>query len=303
MSQTILFCRAAFVLFLVCGQLFGGKAKEPSQISKSPALNKPFVIGLTLGQLGNKMFEIATTCALAWDNNAEAYFPDLGPVREYSHDYHHFFFRCNITPPKRPINFYTSTPPYGFTPIQYQPDMQLSGYSQNEKYFAHHRKRILELFSPKASDIRYIRKKYRNILKHPKSVSVHVRYYYAEKSDDPAFLQYDREYYEKAMSLFPADSLFVVTSDNLEFAKKNVPTKGKNVLFITGEPYYIDFILQSLCKHNIICNSSFSWWSAWLNKNPDKIVVRPLRWLGGYPDIGGPDEWLKISASCLQERG
>jgi hypothetical protein len=100
MSQTILFCRVASALFLVYGQLFGGKTKEQPKASKNPSLNKPFVIGLTLGQLGNKMFEIATTCAIAWENNAEAYFPDLGPVREYSYDYHHFFFHCNYKAPK-----------------------------------------------------------------------------------------------------------------------------------------------------------------------------------------------------------
>lgn len=83
------------------------------------------------------------------------------------------------------------------------------------------------------------------------------------------------------MALFPDSSLFIVTSDNLEFARKNIPTQGRNVIFIEGERYYIDFFLQTLCKNNIICNSTFSWWSAWLNQNPNKVVVRPKVWWVG----------------------
>jgi hypothetical protein len=180
--------------------------------------------------------------------------------------------------------------------------MRLSGYSQSEKYFAYYRDRLIQFFAPKDDDLKYIKKKYLKILKHPKSVSVHIRYYFAEKPDEPAFRQYDEEYYEKAMSLFPKDALFVVLSDNMQFAKKIISTKGRKVVFVEGEPHYIDLFLQTFCKHNIIGNSTFSWWGAWLNQNPNKIVVRPAHWIGGYPDIGGPDSWIKIEAQSYQEK-
>jgi hypothetical protein len=259
---------------------------------------KPFVIGSLLGQLGNRMFEIAATSALAWDHGAEAYFPDLSPA---SQDYQHVFSRCNIKQPSQPIAFEWAWG-VGYEPIPYHPNMRLSGYLQSEKYFAHHRARILALFAPLPKDLKYIQKKYASILAHPLSVSVHLRYYQREKPDEDSFIQYEREYFEKAMALFPAHALFVVTSDNIAFAKANISTEGKNVIFIEKEPYYIDFYLQSLCKHNIICNSSFSWWSAWLNTNEDKIVVRPEAWLAGYPDIDSPDEWIRIEARGLQEK-
>jgi hypothetical protein len=58
-----------------------------------------------------------------------------------------------------------------------------------------------------------------------------------------------------------------------------------------------DMRLMSLCKHNIIANSSFSWWGAWLNRNPGKLVVAPLRWFNRQ-DINTDDlipaDWLRI---------
>lgn len=266
------------------------------------AEDKPYVVGSILGGLGNQMFEVATTCALAWDYGAEPYFPDYIPLLPHSQSLHHVLFRCALYPPKNEISCEWSTPVYGYEPIPFTNGMKLSGYSQNEQYFAHHRDRLIQFFAPKDSDLQYIKGKYGWILDHPNSVCVHIRYYFAEKPDEPSFRQYDEEYYEKAMSLFPKDVLFVVVSDNINFARKIIATQGRNVVFIENEPHYIDFYLQTFCKHNIIGNSTFSWWGAWLNQNPGKIVIRPKEWIGGYPDIGGPDSWIKISASSYQEK-
>lgn len=264
---------------------------------------KPYVTGVLLGQLGNQLFQVATTCALAWDNHADPYFPDFGPVSHYQDGYYrHVFFRFPITPPNNRVTQEWGAPPFGFYPIPFQSGMRISGYFQNELYFAHHRKRLLELFAPHPNDFAYINKKYGSLINDPNTVSVHLRYYYAEKPDEDFFIQYDYEYFEKAMALFPETSLFVVFSDNMDFAKKNISTSGRNVIFIENEPYYIDFYLQSMCKHNIICNSTFSWWSAWINQNPNKIVVRPEVWLKGAIDIGGPNDWIKIEATGMQDK-
>ena len=259
--------------------------------------NKPFVIGTLMGRIGNCMFQIATACAVAWDNDAEAYFPGLN---HSSDEFHHIFFRCRADSPPAPVEFEWSDPICsGYLPIPFHPNMQLTGYYQNEKYFLRYRDRILKLFKPRRCDLEYIEEKYKYILDDPKSVSVHLRCFYAELGRSS--IQYERDYFSKAMALFPKDSLFVVTSDNMDFAHRNIPTDWGRVVFIEDEPAYIDFFLQTLCKHNIISNSTFSWWGAWLNENPLKIVVRPNFWMPGELDIGGPDEWIKVDAMMMEE--
>nr|MBP9741836.1 alpha-1,2-fucosyltransferase [Burkholderiales bacterium] len=58
-----------------------------------------------------------------------------------------------------------------------------------------------------------------------------------------------------------------------------------------------DMHLMSLCKHNIIANSSFSWWGAWLNNHHDKLVIAPNRWFNdtriNVRDLL-PKQWIKL---------
>lgn len=257
------------------------------------------------GGLGNQLFQVSAACAVAWDHGVEPYFPDFERLASYPEaSYQHVFFRCKIDPPSNEISYQSWSPPYNYFPIQYKPKMRTSGHFMNEKYFAHHRDRLLQLFAPREDDLQYIQNKYGWILDHPNSVCIHLRYYYGEVPDEICNIQYDWEYYGKAMDLFPDSSLFVVVTDGIDFAKKNIPIEGRNVVFIENEPHYIDFYLQTLCKHNIICNSTFSWWGAWLNQNPDKIIVRPKIWADGYPDnLVGPDHWIKVDADGMLNRG
>jgi hypothetical protein len=267
---------------------------------------KPYVVGSIGFGLGNQLFQVATTCALAWDNEADPYFPDY--VNYFPHAesmYNHIFFRCAIDPPKKKISVYFNTPVSEYQPIPFTNGMKLLGYSQNQRYFAHHRDRLIQLFFPNDNDLQYINNKYGWLLNDeicPNTVCIHVRYYFGEVPHQPEYRQFDEEYFEQAMQLFSNDVTFVVISDNINFAKKVISTKDRNVVFIENEPYYIDFFIQTFCKHNIISNSTFSWWGAWLNQNPEKIVVRPARWVDGYQDLECPDSWIRIQARSLQEK-
>ncbi len=73
---------------------------------------------------------------------------------------------------------------------------------------------------------------------------------------------------------------FFIFSDDVEWVKNNLKTKFP-LIFISGNNLkdYEELILMSRCKHNIIANSAFSWWGAWLNENENKIVIAPYQWL------------------------
>ena len=270
----------------------------------------PFVIGKLSCELGNNLFQVATTCAHAWDHHADPYFPDL--VNQLNngmpHNNAHVFFRCSSKMPTSPILYKWKLPitsNFCYTPIPYQPNMLIEeGTYQSEKFFVHHRERLLNLFAPHPDDLAYIKNKYAEILDHPFTVGVQMRWF-GRKNDEPwstYLVQYGYDYFNQAISLFPEDSLFIVSSNNKEFAQQNLPKRIKNVIFLEDEPYYIDFFILSLCKHQIISNSSFGWWTAWLNQNPKKIVVTPQEWIDPkwhymtpVRDVW-PESWIQINS-------
>jgi len=259
-----------------------------------PIFAKPYVEGTIKGGLGNQMFQIAATSALAWDNGAKPIFPSL---KENSRPARHTLHRVDRQKPKKTPSTHWQEPSYAFTEIPYSPNMKLTGYFQSEKYFAKYRKRLLKLFAPHPKDLKHIQKKYKKIINSSKSVGVQIRYYRREDPTGAIYPQYGSEYLEKAMSLFPPDSRFIVSTDNIDFAKKVMPKWARHVTYLKGEPDYIDFHLLSLCRHNIITNSSFGWWSAYLNTNPNKIVVCPSHWVNGldYRDVI-PNRWIGLTA-------
>ena len=158
--------------------------------------------------------------------------------------------------------------------------------------------------------IEYLNNKYGSIL--TDSVSIHVRtgadrpetyaqaYYELYKHDSDS-------YYSQALKMIREKTSGIknvlVFSDNIEWCKSNLANtlSDLNVSYISGEDDYIDIVLMSMCTHNIIANSTFSWWSAWLNENPDKYVIAPIKWHGEAPTNRGwidvdliPPEWERI---------
>ena len=90
-------------------------------------------------------------------------------------------------------------------------------------------------------------------------------------------------YYEKALEYFKRkykNIVFFVFSDDIQWARDHI--KAENVVYVNcnkGDNAIFDMLLMSKCRHNIIANSSFSWWGAWLNSNEDKEVIAPAKWL------------------------
>ncbi len=89
---------------------------------------------------------------------------------------------------------------------------------------------------------------------------------------------------------------FFIFSDDMEWVKNNLPLENATyVSWNNGAESYNDMRLMSLCKHNIIANSSFSWWGAYLNANPDKIVIAPAKWYRSTPTPHLiPQGWIQL---------
>ena len=127
------------------------------------------------------------------------------------------------------------------------------------------------------------------------TISIHVR-----RGD---YLKYNVElcsldYYKTAIDMAAnhiGNSVFFIFSDDIEWCKQNFQF-GHEFIFIEkkiGLMDYEEFLLMSYCKHNIIANSTFSWWAAWLNSNKTKQVFYPKFALNVYKDIMFPD-WIGI---------
>jgi hypothetical protein len=130
----------------------------------------------------------------------------------------------------------------------------------------------------------------------PVSVSLHVRrgdYTLAAEGNIALPLDYYRRAIDFIRQRFE-HPVFFIFSDDIEFARESLPT-GMHRVFVEGNDdfsSYEDLRLMAACQHHIIANSSFSWWGAWLNPSPDKLVVAPRHWhlspQSAYPDLLPP---------------
>ena len=134
----------------------------------------------------------------------------------------------------------------------------------------------MSLFDIDEKSKKEIYEKYSEIL-NGETCSIHVRRgdYLGLNGHHPVC---DLEYYNKSINLFDKNTKFLVFSDDIKWCQENF--KGENFIFISGNRDFIDIWLMSLCQNNIIANSTFSWWGAWLNQNINKKVIAPSKWFG-----------------------
>lgn len=268
---------------------------------------RPFIIADVRYELGNQMFEIAAALAYAKEYDFHACFPDLAniPFWGVPNNLKYVFWRLDhpkVAPGKIDFVFKENGKPIP-PPGPNRRNIRISGDFQSEKYFAHQKEEILKAFAPSKDILDYLHTKYKDILTHPCSVGVHVRTFLKDYGHLPTENEVHYfagiEYYEKAVEQFPEDALFVVCSDNIPWCKKNLSHIAPNIVFIEGNIHVYDMYLMSLCKHNITANSTFSWWSAYLNPNPDKIVVTLNNWYGkwwaGSTKKIVLDDWIQLS--------
>ncbi len=183
-------------------------------------------------------------------------------------------------------------------------NIYLEGYFQSEKNFAPIRDILLKEFSlkeefksPKFTELQ-------SEIQECNSVGIHIRRGDYIKSS--AVTSYHGicsiEYYKNAMKLISEKSTntpnFYFFSDDPQWVSENLELNESAKIISDQKLSAVEeLFLMSSCKHNIIANSTFSWWAAWLNQNHDKIVISPTPWVektpNPHPNII-PETWIKI---------
>ncbi len=181
-------------------------------------------------------------------------------------------------------------------------DVYLDGYFQSERYFVDVRDVILKEFTvrapmnPSNADLA-------KLISESGSVCLHIRRgdYYSNAACRAVHAVDLSDYYRKAIALMRerhGDCRFFIFSDEPEWVRKNFDLQRDGVVVDVNSPDdpEQDLHLMSLCGNFIIANSSFSWWGAWLSKNPDKIVIAPKRWFLDDRNVKDrcPEEWIRI---------
>lgn len=161
----------------------------------------------------------------------------------------------------------------------------LNGYWQSIKYFEGIENDIKKDFRFK-NQLDNKNLEILNEIENSNSISIHIRRgdYMSPENYNMYGCIASPTYYKKAIKVIEEkveNPTFFVFSNDMDWVKKNIQINSR-VFYIdinSGNGSYKDMQLMSNCKHNIIANSSFSWWGAWLNENKNKIVIAPKKWI------------------------
>ena len=171
----------------------------------------------------------------------------------------------------------------------------LRGFFQHHNYLDHQKGFINNLFELKKEFLCKDFLNLKNDFKKQNSISIHVR------RGDYVALNHScsASYYNNAIKFMESriqKPNFVIFSDDISWCKKNLTFKSKNSFI--DERYelkdYHELILMKFCKHNIISNSTFSWWGGWLNQNKNKIVIYPKNIEITLNRDLCPNNWVRI---------
>jgi len=172
--------------------------------------------------------------------------------------------------------------------LQWTGDIFLDGYWQSPDYFTDIRDILLQEFSLQ-TPLSSVATNYKEQIETTTSVSMHIRR--ADYIKNPRVLQEfgicEASYYQSAIQHIETtvkNPTFFIFSDDIQWVKDNLPVPGSTVFVKNPDLKDVEELaLMSMCTHNIIANSTFSWWGAWLNDNTDKVVVAPTPWFERQP--------------------
>jgi Glycosyl transferase family 11 len=264
------------------------------------------------GGLGNQLFEIFNIISLAIDNQADFVFLYTTNLGDRSAYWENFLKNLKkFTVENFPnIEHQYCEPCFEYVPIDYKSNMCLNGYYQSEKYFAHNYNKIIDLLGLDEF-ISNLKEKIDNTYDFNDTISMHFRlgdYKYNPSSHPIMSLDYYSNSIEYIINKTGKNNFTIIYyCENVDIQTVNeniclLQNKFESLKFIRFTGNYTDYeemLSMSLCTHNIIANSTFSWWGAYFNSNNDKIVTYPSIWFG--PNLSEynlkdlfPSSWIKI---------
>lgn len=241
-----------------------------------------------LGRFGNQCFQIACAIGYARKHNFKYFIP-----KNYHHkEIYNYFPNIPVFQGDVSTLFkYDVANDFGFRYKEipkYKDGVKIRGFFQSIKFFEHCQDEVRQVLKLNETPVDY--------------VGIHVR-----RGD---YLQYPDQfppvtmkYLGEAITLFKDKGYkdFLVFSDDRKWCINNLPKNFQDCTFKFSEgDAYTDLSLMASCEHNIIANSSFSWFAAWYNRNTNKIVVSPSKetWFGPKCRLDTstllPDNWIKI---------
>lgn len=285
------------------------------------------VIANIIGGLGNQMFQYAASYALAKKNGLELKLDldDYNTFRDRNFELPYAFdLKFSIASKKDVKNLigvhsniylrrFLYRVGYRKNMLREKPyvlnkdffditnSIYLEGYWQNYNYFDSIKKDIRQQFKFKClknEEINFFFQKY----KKKNVISMHVRKsdYINNKKNTHLFFNLTNNYYLQAVNFFKlkvSNPHFLIFSDDVNWVNNNINLQNTSyeILKPSLSPAK-DMALMSLCNHNIIANSTFSWWAAWLNSSVNKIVITPQKWLKKDPQPIGLKipEWISF---------
>lgn len=243
-----------------------------------------------MGGLGNVLFKLSAAISLAKDNEVDYIFSNefLRPgVDNIQKNYTNILSKIKFLPKLNKSYLVHKEPGFNYSPIKYTKgtNLLIEGYYQSEKYFENNKQYIIDLFSPSEEYKNDILKEIPDV---SNCISIHIRRgdYLLYPNHHP--LQ-SLEYYKTAIDHFGTNKKYIIFSDDIEGVKKMFDFLPNKIFYNSGKDWH-DLYVMSMCEHNIICNSTFSWWAAYLNNNKNKVIFAPKKWFGlAYSNMNTSD--------------
>lgn len=189
-----------------------------------------------------------------------------------------------LLPKKHTHHIYASNFSFDEALLEPEDGTYIHGYFQSPRYFSSIKNIIAGQFTLKHTLSPYAIEIANQIAHSSIAVSLHVRRgdYITDNNAAKVHGTCDIRYYQKAVQKITEtskNSTIFVFSDDILWAKQHLDTDNTYFIeSIDNRPPHEDMYLMSQCHHNIIANSSYSWWGAWLNPNPNKKVIAPKQW-------------------------